>query len=86
LEALRCNLATITNAASFIEDYKLGEVGQLLHIPILNPKTVPLDIGFIYKAKEGRRAILYFGEQTSADDYVENAELGETVCASLFPN
>jgi hypothetical protein len=32
----------------------------------------------IYKAKEGRRAILYFGKKTSLEDYLAGSELGES--------
>ena len=43
-----------------------------------------MDAGVIYKAKEGRRAILYFGKQTSVEDYLKHSELAETVSESLF--
>ena len=84
LEALKCNLTTVTNAASFIEDYKLGDLKQILHISFFDPKTVPCDVAAIYKAKDNRRAIFYFGKMTTAKQYLENSELGEKVCESLF--
>ena len=84
LEALKCNLTTVTNAARFIEDYKLGDLKQILHLPIFDPKTVPCDVAAIYKAKDNRRAIFYFGKMTTAKQYLENSELGEKVSESLF--
>jgi hypothetical protein len=56
-----------------------------MHIPIFDPKSIPMDCAVIYKASGGRRAILFLGKQTSPEDYLAVSELGETVSKSLFP-
>jgi len=84
VEALKSNITLVTNASSFIEDYKLGDLKQILHLPIFNPKSIFCDFAAIYKAKDGRRAIMYFGKKTSTQHYLANSELGETVSESLF--
>ena len=83
-EALKSNITLVTNASSFIEDYKLGDLKQILHLPIFNPKSFFCDMAAIYKAKNNRRAIFYFGKRTSTQKYLENSQLGETVSGSLF--
>jgi len=85
-ESLNSNYSTITNAASFIEDYQISGLKQILHIPLFNPKKAFMDFGVVYKANNGRRAILFFGKKTSLKDYIAEAELGESVCSSLFRN
>jgi len=84
LEALKSNITLVTNASTFIEDYKLGDLKQILHLPIFNPKSFFCDFAAIYKAKNNRRAIFYFGKRTSTQKYLENSQLGETVSGSLF--
>lgn len=70
--------------SSFIEDYKLLDLKQILHLPIFNPKSIFCDFAVIYKAKDKRRAIFYFGKKTSAKHYLANSELGETVSETIF--
>jgi len=86
LEALKSNITLVTNASSFIEDYKLGDLKQILHLPIFNPKSIFCDFAVIYKAKDNRRAIFYFSKKTSAKHYLSNSELGEIVSETLFGN
>ncbi len=83
-EALKCNITLVTNASGFIEDYKLGDLKQILHLPIFNPKSVFCDFAVIYKAKDNRRAMFYFSKKTSAKHFLANCELGETVSETLF--
>ena len=83
-EALSCNLTTVTNAASFKEDYRLGDLRQTLHLPIFNPKTIPCDAAAIYRAKGNRRALFFFGKNTPVEKYLASSELGETVSESLL--
>jgi hypothetical protein len=80
----RWNITLVTNASSFIEDYKLDDLKQILHLPIFKPNSIFCDFAVIYKAKDNRRAIFYFGKNTSIAKYLENSELGETVSESLF--
>lgn len=84
LEALRCNITLITNASTFIEDYKLGDLKQILHLPIFNPKSIFCDLAVVYKAKDNRKAVFYFSKKTPPKKYLEHIELGETVSKSLF--
>jgi len=84
LEALKSNITLVTNASGFIEDYKLGDLKQILHLPIFNPKSIFCDFGVIYKAADNRRALFYFGKKTSVKHYLANTELGETVSENLF--
>jgi hypothetical protein len=83
-EAFSCNITLVTNASSFIEDYKLGDLKQILHLPIFNPKSIFCDFAVVYKAKDNRSTIFYFGKSTSTKKYLENSELGETVSETLF--
>ncbi len=83
-EALKSNITLVTNASSFIEDYKLGDLKQILHLPIFNPKSIFCDFAAIYKAADNRRAIFYFGKSTTPKQYFENTQLGEKVSESLF--
>ena len=84
IEALRSNITVITNASSFIEDYCLGDLKQILHLPVFKPEGVYCDFAAVYKTKDNKRAVFYFGKNTSAHKYLENSALGETVSQSLF--
>jgi len=84
LEALKSNITLVTNASGFIGDYRLGELKQILHLPIFNPKSIFCDFGVVYKAKDKRTAVFYFSKKTSAQHYLANTELGESVSESLF--
>ena len=86
LEALKSNITLITNASSFIEDYRLGDLKQILHLPIFNPKSIFCDFSVIYKAKDNRTAVFYFSKKSSTKHYLENSELGEPVSETLFRN
>lgn len=84
LEALRSNITVITNASSFIDDYHLGELPQIMHLPIFKPDNVYCDFAAIYKTEGNNRAVFYFGKNTPVQTYLATSELGDKVSESLF--
>ncbi|MFA8450251.1 MAG: hypothetical protein ACEPOW_06130 [Bacteroidales bacterium] len=83
-QVMKSNLTMITNVTNFVKDYHLFGLKQVLHIPVRHPQDIFCDLAFVYKARNNRKAVLYFGKVTPPENYIESGHFEESVSGSLF--
>lgn len=66
LGSIRSRVTMVSSWATFYRDVEVAEFKQILHLPCIDDKTVPLDnVGFLFRPRRDALALLLIGRSVS---------------------
>ena len=75
LKGLTCKMGLITNWSSFSKELHLQKATEKLHLPLIQSNgKVSYDMAIIFRAKQNKKAVIYYSNRFNRDDFT-NADL-----------